>query len=55
MENKIRGYLHYNKSELVDVLVRRELLPDTTNITTISHYMSEKIPRKNIIFKTHTQ
>ena len=35
-ENKIRGYLHYNKSELVDVLVKRGLLPDTTNITTIT-------------------
>ena len=35
-ENKIRGYLHYNKSELVDVLVKRELLPDTMNITTIT-------------------
>ena len=32
-ENKIRGYLHYNKSELVDVLVKRGLLPDTMNIT----------------------
>ena len=35
-ENKIRGYLHYNKSELVDVLVKRGLLPDTMNITTIT-------------------
>ena len=35
-ENKIRGYLHYNKSERVDVLVKRELLPETTNITTIT-------------------
>ena len=34
-ENKIRGHLHYNKSELVDVLVKRGLLPDTMNITTI--------------------
>ena len=35
-ENKIREYLHYNKSELVDVLVKRGLLPDTMNITTIT-------------------
>ena len=35
MENKIRGYLHYNKSELV-VLVKRGLLPETINITTIT-------------------
>ena len=45
-ENKIREYLHYNKSELVDVLVKRGLLPDTMSITTITHYLSEKIPRK---------
>ena len=35
-ENKIRGYIHNNKSELVDVLVNRGLLPDTLNITTIT-------------------
>ena len=35
-ENKIRGYLHYNKSELVDVLVKTGLLSDTMNITTIT-------------------
>ena len=35
-ENKIRGYLYYNKSELVDVLVKRGLLPETINITTIA-------------------
>ena len=34
-ENKIRRYLHYNKSELVDVLVKRGLLPETMEITTI--------------------
>ena len=33
-ENKIRGYLHYNKSELVDVLVKRGLRPETMKITT---------------------
>ena len=35
-ENKIRGYLYYNKSELVDVLVKRGLLPETMKITTIT-------------------
>ena len=35
-KNKIRGYLHYNKSELIDVLIKRGLLPDTMNITTIT-------------------
>ena len=35
-ENKIRGCLHYNKSELVDVLVKRGLLSETMNITTIT-------------------
>ena len=34
-ENEISGYLQYNKSELADVLVKRGLLPDTMNITTI--------------------
>ena len=28
-KNKIRGYLHYNKSELIDVLIKRGLLPET--------------------------
>ena len=35
-KNKIRGYLHYNKSELVDVLVKRGLLPESIKITTIT-------------------
>ena len=35
-QNKIRGYLHYNKSELVDVLVKRELYPETIKNTIIS-------------------
>ena len=28
-KNKIRGYLHHNKSELIDVLIKRGLLPET--------------------------
>ena len=35
-KNKIKGYLHYNKSELIDVLIKRGLLPQTTNVTTIT-------------------
>ena len=35
-ENKIRGYLHYNKSELIDVLIKRGLLLETMNITAIT-------------------
>ena len=35
-ENKIRGYLHYHKSELVVVLFKSGLLPDTMNITNMT-------------------
>ena len=35
-KNKIRGYLQYNKLELVDVLVKRGLLPEIIKITTIT-------------------
>ena len=35
-ENNIRGCLHYNKKELVDVLVKRGLLPEIIKITIIS-------------------
>ena len=35
-KNKIRGYLHYYKSELIDVLIKRGLLPETINVTTIT-------------------
>ena len=45
-ENKIRGYLHYDKSEFVDVLVKRVLLPETIKTTLSLHHLSEKIPRK---------
>ena len=47
-ENKIRGYLHYNKSELVDVLVKRGLLPDTMNITTITSQSERENTKKEI-------
>ena len=45
-EDKIRGYLHYNKSELVDVLVKRGLLPDTMNITTITSLLEQENTKK---------
>ena len=54
-ENKIRGYLHYNKSELVDVLVKRGLLPETMNITTITSLperediKKERNPKYNLL------
>ena len=47
-ENKIRGYLHYNKSELVDVFVKRGLLPDTMNITTIISLPERENTKKEI-------
>ena len=59
-ENKIRGYLHYNISELIDVLVTRELLPETIKITTITSLperedtKKERNPKYNFL-KTHTQ
>ena len=47
-ENKIRGYLHYNKSELVDVLVKRGLLPQTMKITTITSLPEWEDTKKEI-------
>ena len=47
-EYKIRGYLHYNKSDLVDVLVKRGLLPGTMNITTITSLPERENTKKEI-------
>ena len=47
-ENKIGGYLHYHKSELVDVLVIRGLLPETMKITTITS-LPERVDTKKEI------
>ena len=47
-KNKIRGYLHYNKSELIDVLIKRGLLPITMNITTIASLPERKNTKKEI-------
>ena len=35
-KNKIRGFLHNNISELIDVLIKRGLLPETINNATIT-------------------
>ena len=50
-ENKIRGYLHYSKSELADVLGKRGLLPDTMNITTITSLPERENTKKEINHK----
>ena len=47
-ENKISGYLHYNKSELVDVIVKRGLFTDTVNITTITSLPEREDTTKEI-------
>ena len=47
-ENKIRGYLHYNKSELVDLLVKRGLLHDNMNIATITSLPERENTKKEI-------
>ena len=47
-ENKIRGYLHYNKSELVAVLVKTGLLPETMKVTTITLLSQRENTKKEI-------
>ena len=47
-ENKISGYLHNNKSDLVDVLVKRGLLPETMKITTITSLPEREDTKKEI-------
>ena len=47
-ENKIRGYLDYNKSELVDVFVKRGLLPETIKTTTITSLSERENTTKEI-------
>ena len=57
-ENKIRRYLPYNKSELVDVFVKRGLLPEIIKITTITSLPEREDTKKEInpkLSKTHTQ
>ena len=45
-QNNIRGCHHYNKPELVDVLVKRGLLPESINITTITSLPERKDTQK---------
>ena len=40
-KNKMRGYLHYNESELIDMLIKRGFLPET-----ITSLPEREIPRK---------
>ena len=47
-KNKIRGYIHYNKSELIDVVLKRGLLPDTMNITTITSLPERENTKKEL-------
>ena len=47
-KNKIRGHLHYNKSELIDVLFKRGLIPETINITTITSLPERENTKKEI-------
>ena len=47
-KNKIRGYLHYNKSEHIDVLIKRGLLPQTINMTTITSLPKRENTKKEI-------
>ena len=47
-ENKIRVYVHYNKSELAVVLVKRGLLPEPMEITTIISRPDREYTEKEI-------
>ena len=47
-KNKIRGYLHYNQSELNDVLIKRGLLPETIKTTTITSLPERENTKKKI-------
>ena len=47
-ENNIRGFLHYNKPELVDVLVKRGLLPEIIKITIITSPPEREYAKKEI-------
>ena len=50
-ENNIRVWLHYNKPELVDVLVKRGLLPEIIKITTSTSLPERKRTKKEINHK----
>ena len=48
LKNKIRVYLHYNKSELIDVLIKRGLLPQTITVTAITSLPERENSNKEI-------
>ena len=49
-KNKIRGYLHYNKWELIDVLIKRGLLPETiTSLPEQENSRKEINPKYNVL------
>ena len=51
-KNKIRGYLHYNKSELIDVLIKGGLLPETiTSLPERENSKKEINPKYNFVKK----
>ena len=47
-KNKIRGHLHYNKSELIDVLTKWGLLPETIKTTTITSQTEREDTKKEL-------
>ena len=47
-ENNIRGYLHYNKSELIGVLIKRGLLHEIIKITTITSLPERENTKREI-------
>ena len=47
-ENSIRGCVHYNKPELVDVLVKRGLIPEIIKTTTSPSLPERKDTKKEI-------
>ena len=47
-ENKIRVYVNYNKSELMDILVKRGLLPEIIKITPITSLPEREDTKKEI-------
>ena len=47
-KTKITGYLHCNKAELIDVFIKRGMLPETINITTINSLPGRENTKKEI-------
>ena len=49
-KNKIRGYLHYNKSELIDLLIKIVLLSETiTSLPERENSKKEINPKYNLL------